>query len=150
MIRLFVLLAAVPPLIAAAPPSDQFAVASAAPFIDRANDDWSRAIVSGDADVLSAPYAENGIMIAPDGSVSVGKAAVRALYADRHKSAAKIITATIRSDGRVAPDADDVYEWGAATITLRRGNQTSHRVGRYLTVWHRAGDKWLISRNIAF
>jgi hypothetical protein len=37
------------------PTPDQRTLASAAPFIDRANREWSRAIVTGDVAVLSAP-----------------------------------------------------------------------------------------------
>jgi hypothetical protein len=48
-------LAAAPLLVAAAPTWQQRTIASAAPFIDKANSDWSKAIVSGDPDVLSAP-----------------------------------------------------------------------------------------------
>jgi ketosteroid isomerase-like protein len=136
-------------LIAAAPSWQATTLASAAPFIDKANDEWTRAIVSGNADVLSAPYAEHGIFIGPDGSVSIGKAAVRAMYASR-PAAVKVLKASIRSDGRAAPDPDDVYEWGTAAMTVKRGDMLKQASGRYLTVWHREGGNWLITRNIAF
>lgn len=125
------------------------ALASAAPFIDRANDEWTKAIVAGDADVMSAPYEANGVFIAPDGTAIRGKAAVRSMYAKRPKGV-KVIKATIKSDGRAAHDANDVYEWGTAQMTIKRGNIVRHSSGRYLTVWHRNGNRWLITRNIAF
>ena len=136
-------------LIAAAPSWQATTLASAAPFIDKANDEWTRAIVSGDADVLSAPYSEDGIFVGPDGSVSIGKAAVRAMYASR-PAAVKVLKASIRSDGGAAHDPDDVYEWGTATMTVKRGDTLKQGSGRYLTVWHREGGNWLITRNIAF
>src|SRR4051812_21500159 len=127
----------------------QGALASAAPFIDRANDEWSRAIVTGDADVLAAPYDAYGVFVGPDGSTVRGKPAVRAMYAKR-RADIRVLKAVIKSEGRVAPDADDVYEWGTATVTVKRRAATRQGAGRYLTVWHRNGSNWVITRNIAF
>ena len=149
MNRKLILLAAVPGLLAAAPSWKQQALASAAPFIDKANDEWTRAIVTGDAEVLSAPYARNGIFIGPGGSEVRGKDAVRAMYAKR-PTGVKVLKASIKSDGRAAADANDVYEWGTADMSIKRDGRVRHTSGRYLTVWHREGARWTISHNIAF
>ena len=146
------LLAAIPFLVAASPPAKdwkQQTLAAAAPYIDKANDEWARAIIIGDADVMSAPYDTNGIFVGPDGSVSIGKAAVRSMYRNR-PATVKVLKASIKSDGRAAHDPDDVYEWGTATMTVKRGDKVKEASGRYLTVWHREGKAWLITRNIAF
>ncbi len=145
------LAAAIPLLIAATPAGNwkQQALKDAGPYIDRANNEWSEAIATGDANVLSAPYAANGIFIAPDGSAIHGKAAVRAMYAKRPKGV-KVLKATISSEGRAAADPNDVYEWGTAQMTLKGGGTVRRSSGRYLTVWHRDGKRWLITRNIAF
>src|SRR5690349_3905871 len=113
MRRMFVM--AMPFLMAAAPTWQQQALASAAPFIDKANEDWTRAIVSRDSEQLAAPYDNNGIFVGPDGSVSIGKAAVKAMYAARPTSV-RVLKAIIKSDGRVAHDSNDVYEWGTAIM----------------------------------
>ena len=146
MRRMFVM--AMPFLMAAAPSWQQQALASAAPFIDKANEDWTRAIVARDSEQLAAPYDTNGIFVGPDGSVSIGKAAVKAMYAARPTSV-RVLKAIIRSDGRVAHDMDDVYEWGTASMTVQRGPEVKQASGHYLTVWHRSGSRWLITRNIA-
>lgn len=143
------ILAVAPLLLSATASWQKQALASAAPSIDKANGEWTRAIVTGDADVLSAPYAEHGIFVGSDGSVSIGKAAVRAMYASR-PATVKVLKASIRSDGRAAHDPDDVYEWGTASMTVRRGETIKQASGRYLTVWHHEGAAWLITRNIAF
>jgi len=143
------LLAAALLLIAAAPAWQQQALSSAAPFIDKANKDWERAIVAGNAAVLSAPYAANGVFIAPDGTAIHGKAGVKTMYA-RRPSGVKVLRASIHSDGRAAADPDDVYEWGSAQMTLVSKGKQHMVVGRYLTVWHRSGKQWLITHNIAF
>ena len=153
MNRASLLLLAMAPLIVAAAPNHtdwkRQALQAAAPFIDRANDEWTRAIVSGDADVMSAPYDVDGIFIGPSGSVTKGKDAVRTMYASRPASV-RVLKASIKSDGRVAADPDDVYEWGKAVMAIERDGKTQQASGRYLTVWHREGDRWLITRNIAF
>jgi ketosteroid isomerase-like protein len=127
----------------------QRTLASAAPYIDKANSDWSRAIVTGNAAVLSAPYAKDAVFIGPDGTAIQGKAGVKTMYA-RRPSKVQVLKASIKSDGRAAPDAYDVYEWGTAKLTVKRGTSVIERSARYLTVWHRTGKSWLITRNIAF
>jgi ketosteroid isomerase-like protein len=148
-VKRILLLSAAPLLLAAAPSAQTQTLRAAAPFIDKANDEWTRTIVSGDADVLSAPYEPNGIFIGPDGNEVRGKDAVRAMYA-KPRGEVKVLKASIRSDGRAAPDSDDVYEWGTASMTVERDGKTRQASGRYLTVWHRDGKRWLISHNIAF
>ena len=144
-----ILLATGPLLIAAAPAWQQKALSSAAPFIDRANSEWERAIVTGDSSALSAPYAKEGVFIMPDGTAIHGKAGVKTMYG-RRPAGVKVLRASIHSDGRAAADPDDVYEWGSAQMTVKRGGKQRMVVGRYLTVWHRTGKQWLITHNIAF
>ena len=146
--RSILLRAAAPLMIAAAPSWQAHVLASAARYIDKANDEWTRAIVTGDSDVLAAPYASNGIFVGPDGSEIRGRDAVRAMYAKPRP--VKVLKASIKRDGRAAGDADDVYEWGTATMTVERDGKSRQASGRYLTVWHRDGKEWRISHNIAF
>lgn len=125
-------------------------IAEAAPFIDKANSEWGKAIAVGDVETIVAPYADDGVFILPDGKSVEGKAAIRQMYSARPKRA-QIISASATSDGRVAAGPDDVYEWGSASATLKTDKGVEQRtLGRFLTVWHRQGDKWVISRNLAF
>ena len=149
MTRKMFLLAAAPLLLAAAPSWQSQTLASAAPFIDKANSDWSRAIVTGNADVMSAPYATNAVFIGPDGTAIHSRAGVRTMYS-RRPAGVRVLNASIRSDGRAAHDPDDVYEWGTARMTVKRGKTVKQTSARYLTVWHRMGRTWQITRNIAF
>ena len=72
MKRNILILAALPLLAGAAPSWQQKAIASAAPFIDKANSEWETAIVRGKADVMSAPYSKNAVFIMPDGTAIDG------------------------------------------------------------------------------
>ena len=148
----YVFLMAAPLLVGAAKPSTDWkreALAAAAPFIDRANAEWASAIRTGNAAVMSAPYARDGLFIGPDGTVFRGQAAVRQMYS-RRPSGVKVLSASIKSDGRAAADPSHVYEWGSATLKVKKGKAVRESGGRYHTVWHRDGKRWLITRNIAF
>jgi len=147
--RNILIVAALPLLVAAAPSWQQKTIASAAPFIDKANSEWESAMVRGKADVMSAPYSKNAVFITPDGTAIHGRSGVKTMYS-RRPAGVKVLRATIKTDGRVAPDPDDVYEWGSAQMTLKVKGKSRYVVGRYLTVWHRTGKQWLITRNIAF
>src|SRR5436190_16471614 len=120
--RWIYLLALSPLLIGAVSPPDKQTLASAAPYIDKANHEWTQAIVTGDAEVLAAPYATNGVFVGPDGSEVRGHDAVQAMYAQPRP--VKVLRANIHSDGRVAADPDDVYEWGAVSMTIERDGKS--------------------------
>ena len=68
----------------------------------------------------------------------------------RRPSGTRVVSASIHSDGRIAVDPYDVYEWGSAQMRTQRKGKVSYVAGRYLAVWHRSGKQWLITRNIAF
>ena len=106
----------------------QQALHSAAPFIEKANAEWTHAIAIGDADTLSAPYDEQGIFIRPDGAEIRGKSGVRDMYAKR-RGDVQVLKADIKSEGRAAADHDDVYEWGTATMTMKRSGKVQRGNG---------------------
>jgi uncharacterized protein (TIGR02246 family) len=132
-------------------PRDVDLIDEASPFIAKANKEWEAAIQTGDADALSRPYHEDGVFVGPDGLAVRGRAAIRAMYAGRTASKARIVGATIQSEGRVAAGPDEVYEWGSGWVFIQSADGTrAKRGGRYLTVWHRQPDgAWVITRNLA-
>jgi len=132
-------------------PRDVASIDLASPFIAKANKEWEAAIQTGDADALSRPYHEDGVFVGPDGIAVRGRAAIRAMYAGRAASKARIVGATIQSEGRVAAGPDEVYEWGSGWMSIQSADGTrAKRGGRYLTVWHRQLDgTWVITRNLA-
>jgi len=132
-------------------PRDANSLDEASPFIAKANKEWEAAIQTGDADALSRPYHEDGVFVGPDGNAVRGRAAIRAMYAGRAAPKARIVAATIQSEGRVAAGPDEVYEWGSGWMDIQSADGTrAKRGGRYLTVWHRQPDgTWAITRNLA-
>ena len=132
-------------------PPDVNSIDAASPFIAKANKEWEAAIQTGDADALSRPYHDDGVFVGPDGNAVRGRAAIRAMYAGRAASKARIVAATIQSEGRVAAGPDEVYEWGSGWMVVQAADGTrAKRGGRYLTVWHHQPDgTWAITRNLA-
>ena len=134
-----------------AAPRDVASIDLASPFIAKANKEWEAAIQTGDAEALSRPYHEDGVFVGPDGIAVRGRASIRAMYAGRAASKARIVGATIQSEGRVAAGPDEVYEWGSGWMSIQSADGTrAKRGGRYLTVWRRQLDgTWVITRNLA-
>lgn len=113
-------------------------VSDAMPFIQRANNEWSSAMKSGDADGIAEPYAIDAVFLAVDGNGIRGRTAIRDLYRTRLSGKAPVVSATIEHRGAATGDHDLVYEWGVGTVTTRSVSGTlDTRSGPYLTVWKR-------------
>lgn len=137
--------------LAAAPRSCAALKASAAPAIGEANGDWFRAMKAGDAEALSAAYADDGVFVGPDGTAFRGRAAVRDLYASRTKGGPELLAGHIESLGRACGGEGLVFEWGRGALSFRGPDgQVRTRGGPYLTAWKRIGGQWRIVRNMAF
>lgn len=136
--------------LAAASPDCAALQRSARPTIEHANSDWLRAMRAGDAQSIAATYAEDGVFVLPDGTVAKGREAVRALYAGA-PGKGEIVGGGIESLGLACGGPDIVYEWGRGTVRTRGADgREQARTSAYLTVWKRAGEAWLIARNMAF
>jgi uncharacterized protein (TIGR02246 family) len=125
-------------------------VADAMPFILRANNEWSRAMKSGDADAIAEPYTIDAVFVTAGGDGIRGRTAIRDLYRTRLSGKAPVVSATIERRGAAAGDRDLVYEWGVGTVTTRSaGGMLDTRGGPYLTVWKRQENgRWEIIRNV--
>jgi uncharacterized protein (TIGR02246 family) len=125
--------------------------AAARPTIAEANGDWVRAMKAGDAAALARGYAEDGVFVQGDGSVTRGRTAIQALYAARAKGAAAIVRGELHSRGMACSGTGLVYEWGDGALAIKGPDgQVTTRGGPYLTVWKRIDGAWKIIRNLAF
>lgn len=125
--------------------------AAARAAIERANGEWAEAIESGDADRLAAPYAEDGVFVASDGTTVKGRKAIRDFFAAGDRTA-EVTDAELKSDGAVLSADGLVYEWGHGRLGFRTGDgRNVARQAGYLTVWKRlASGEWRILRNLSF
>ena len=136
-------------------PLDTAAIlASARPEIDAANAAWLPGLQRRDADAIAAPYADSGLFVAGDGTVTRGRAAVARMYAERFPRLRPIRAGGIVQDGLTVLGPTRIAEWGHGWLELapeRDGAPPVRSGGTYLTVWERGADgHWRIVRNLAF
>jgi len=140
---------------AARGPLDTIAIlASARSEIDAANAAWLPGLQRRDAAAIAAAYADSGLFVASNGTVTRGRAAIARMYAERFPRMRPIRAGAVLQDGLVVLGPTRIVEWGHGWIELapeRDGAPPEHSGGTYLTVWEREADgRWRIVRNLAF
>lgn len=129
-------------------------LASARPEIDAANAAWLPGLRQHDAGAIAAAYADSGLFISRDGTVTRGREAITRMYAARFPRLRPIRDGGVVQDGMTVLGATRVAEWGYAWLDLEPERGTGPPVrsgGNYLTVWDREADgHWRIVRNLAF
>ncbi|HEY9427027.1 MAG TPA: SgcJ/EcaC family oxidoreductase [Gemmatimonadaceae bacterium] len=129
-------------------------LASARPEIDAANAAWLPGLREHDAGAIAAAYADSGLFISPDGTVTRGREAIRRMYAARFPRLRPIRDGGVVQGGLTVLGPMRIAEWGYAWIDLepeRGAGPPARSGGTYLTVWDREADgHWRIVRNLAF
>ncbi len=129
-------------------------LASARPEIEAANAAWLPGLRQHDAKSIAAPYAESGLFIAGDGTVTRGRDAVARMYEARFPKLRPIRGGGIVQDGLAVLAPTRIAEWGRGWLDLepeRAGAPPVRSGGSYVTVWERQADgHWRIVRNMAF
>lgn len=129
-------------------------LASARPDIDAANAAWLPGLQHHDAAAIAGPYADSGLFIAGDGTVTRGRDAVARMYAARFPRLRPIRAGGIVQDGLTVLGPTRIAEWGHGWLEMepeRQGGPPARSGGSYLTVWSREADgHWRIVRNLAF
>lgn len=129
-------------------------VASARSDIDAANAAWFPAMQRHDADAVAAAYADSGLFIAGNGTVTRGRDAIARMYTARFMSMRAIRAGGVIQDGLTVLGPTRIAEWGHGWLELapeREGNPPVRNEGTYLTVWQREADgHWRIVRNMSF
>jgi ketosteroid isomerase-like protein len=134
---------------------DTIAILATAHYdIDRANRDWVPGLRQRNAALITAAYADSGLFIAGDGTVTRGRAAITRLYAARFPQLRPIRDGGVVQDGMRLLGRTRIVEWGYAWLEFepqRAGQPPVRRGGQYLTIWERGADgHWRIARNLAF
>jgi len=129
-------------------------LASARPTIDAANAAWLPGLRQHDAKAIASPYADSGLFIAGDGTITRGRDAVARMYEARFPKLRPIRAGGIVQDGLTVLAPTRIAEWGHGWLELepeREGAPPVRSGGNYLTVWERQADgHWRIVRNMAF
>jgi uncharacterized protein (TIGR02246 family) len=129
-------------------------LASARSEIDAANAAWLPALQQHDASALAAAYADSGLFVAGDGTVTRGRDAVARMYTARFTRLRPIRGGGVVQDGLTVLGPTRIAEWGHGWLELapeREGTPPGRSEGTYVTVWQREADgHWRIVRNLAF
>lgn len=128
-----------------APPAADTAADEAA--IRAINPTWFKAYNAGDADAITALYADDAVLSIPGAPAARGTAEIREAYA---KDTAGAMAAGVTNVQGTSPEfgvsGDLGWEWNTFTITDKSGAQVDS--GKYVTVYGKKDGKWLIVRDI--
>lgn len=123
-------------------------IASAQQAIEAANSGWLPALKRHDGAALAAVYAEDGDLIALNGSAIHGRPAITAHYQAEFAKMGQILGGGVLQEG-VTVSGGLIYEWGHGWLVFKRGGKRQVSSGPYLTVWRRGSDgRWRILRNL--
>jgi len=129
-------------------------LASARPEIEAANAAWLPGLRQHDAKSIAAPYADSGLFIAGNGTVTRGRDAVARMYEARFPKLRPIRAGGIEQDGLTVLAPTRIIEWGRGWLEMepeRAGAPPVRSGGSYVTIWERQADgHWRIVRNMAF
>ncbi len=110
--------------------------------VEAGNRSLIAAVLRGDASAVADHYTENAQLVAPGAPVAAGRAAITQFWQNSIASGIKDLTletADVESEGNLA------YETGTLGLVSNDGTKAS---ARYVVVWKRIGDKWLLHRDI--
>ena len=129
-------------------------LASARPEIEAANAAWLPGLRQHDAKSIAEPYADSGLFIAGNGTVTRGRDAVARMYEARFPKLRPIRAGGIEQDGLTVLAPTRIIEWGRGWLEMepeRAGAPPVRSGGGYVTIWERQADgHWQIVRNMAF
>jgi uncharacterized protein (TIGR02246 family) len=115
--------------------------------IDANNAAWSAAANRGDAAGVAALYTENANMLPPDMDIQHGRAAIEQTVASFGKAGVRNFALTAVDVAQVGPDT--AREIGRFTVDVPGPRKRLIPIaGKYVVVWKRVGDKWLLDTDI--
>ncbi len=124
-------------------PAQTESTIGAASAIRRMGDEWARHWNAGDLDGVAAIYAEDAVYLPPHHETVHGRQAIREYLKAPLSHGVCDLAFDVTSIKQQGPIAWDV---GTYRMTIPQ-NEDSKREdhGKYLTVWRRIGERWLIA-----
>jgi uncharacterized protein (TIGR02246 family) len=107
---------------------------------------WYKAYNGGDGEAVAALYAENAVLNAPGAPAVRGKSSIREYYVKDAAAFAKSGHTDVdgpKSD--VGVSGDLAWQWGTYQNNDKSGAAVD--AGKYLTVFQRRDEKWMIIRD---
>ena len=106
---------------------------------------WVDAYNAGDADKVTASYAEDAVLMPPEAPGATGKEAIRQ-YLVGDMAASKVAGATFALDADAVGVSGDLA-WHSGTFHVNGPAGSPVASGKYLEVWHQDKNNWLIIRD---
>ena len=117
--------------------------------IDKGNAQWIEAWEKGDAEMLTAIFADDGVILSRNGRIIKGHQQIL----EREKEAMQSVMRPIKVSVitvNVWLDGDTAYETGKYKYEHTENDRPATEEGRYVTIWKRQDDgSWKLSMDMA-
>jgi uncharacterized protein (TIGR02246 family) len=120
------------------------AMAQTVASIQKLDDAWSQAFDNGDAVAIAAMYAEDAYVLPPGHRMVKGRAAIEAFWkaATQQLGNARLTVVDVASLGPRAAREIGTFSFDTKT------QPPQPEVGKYVVVWRKIGDRWLLATDI--
>lgn len=116
--------------------------------IDNGNAQWSAGWLKGDAAMVAAIFADDGVQLAGSGKVFKGPQQVLEHQKAAMQSADRGVKVTVTT-AKVWLDGDTAYETGKYKYEYVEKGKPSTDEGQYVTIWKRQNDgSWKLSMDM--
>jgi len=117
--------------------------------IDKGNAQWIEAWEKGDPEMLTAIFANDGVILSRNGRLIKGHQQIL----EREKEAMQSVTRPIKVSVitvKIWLDGDTAYETGKYKYEHTEKDEPATEEGRYVTIWKRQNDgSWKLSLDMA-
>jgi uncharacterized protein (TIGR02246 family) len=116
--------------------------------IDKGNRQWSEGWAKGDAAMVAAIFADDGVQLAGNGKLFKGPQEIRDLQKATMQSVDPGVKVTVTTVN-VWLDGDTAYETGKYKYEYKEKGKPAADEGRYVTIWKRQKDgSWKLSMDM--
>ena len=107
---------------------------------------WFAAFSRGDSDSVANMYAEDAVVLPPNGPAVTGRAAIKSAMAAMMNEVAGA-KMTFKSTGVTGSGVDGDMGWISGAYSVADSTGANVDTGKYLTVHHRVNGEWLYVRD---
>jgi uncharacterized protein (TIGR02246 family) len=129
-------------------PSGSADLAEVRRAIDKGNAQWSEGWLKGDAAIVSAIFAEDGVQLAGNGKIIKGRQQILERQRTAMQGADPGVKVTVTTLN-VWLDGDTAYETGTYKYDYVEKGKPSTDEGRFVTIWKRQKDgSWKLTMDL--
>src|SRR3982750_408974 len=129
-------------------PNESNALADVRRAIDKGNAQWSEGWAKGEAAMVAAIFADDGVQLTGNGKIFKGPQQI----SEHQKAAMQSVDLGVKvtvTTGTVWLDGDTAYETGKYKYEYKEKGKPAVDEGRYVTVWKRQKDgSWKLAMDM--